>query len=74
MTVKQLFGHFTFAFSKIVYFDKDENVEDKVIIRCGNGNWDGAKYYEFLDDYGECTIEEWKYDYEDNSIQIEFVY
>ena len=74
MTVQQLFDHFTFAFSKITYFYINENDEDELFIRTKDGDFNCLKYYKFLDDYGECTITAWKYDYKDNSILIEFKY
>lgn len=65
MTVIELFDHFDFLPDKIVYFDEKENVQDTVYVMRitaeGEYKYDAFRYTDFVNEYGDREVTDWKY-------------
>jgi hypothetical protein len=70
MTVKELFDSFTMIFNEILYFDDDNNLQDKENLVDSNGEFKTKKYKDFLSKYGNYKVNAWKFDNRYNIISI----
>ena len=69
MTVLELFNNFDFYPDEIVYFDEKENVQDTVFVAQitadGKKEYDGDRYNDFIDEYGDRELIDWHYRVDD---------
>lgn len=64
MTVNELFGHFSYVFDAVNYYDETANIED-------TSRWDGGTDYdEFIAEYGEYNIVSWSYAAFENKLYL----
>ena len=64
MTVNELFGHFSYVFDAVNYYDETTNAKNMV-------RWDsGTDYDEFIAEYGEYNVILWSYTAFENELYL----
>lgn len=72
LEVYDLFNRFDRYFDEIVFYDKDENIEDAVCFDWKNDRAMSEKNWnDFLDVYGYYDVVDFTFNYSDNRIFIE---
>ena len=64
MTVNELFGHFSYVFDAVNYYDETTNAKN--IARWDNS----ADYVDFIAEYGKCNVISWSYTAFENELYL----